>query len=195
MRREWRETSRRREAERRAAQEAAAAEAVRLWEASAPADPQHAYLIRKGLTGEGLRQNGNRLLVPMHDVGGKLWNLQRIAPDGFKAFLKGGRTRGLMCIVGADGSTACLGEGYATMAAVRAATGLPVVAAFSAENLEAVARALRLRWPALDLVICADDDAHLVDHPQIQRNIGVEYARAAAAAVGARLALPVEGGA
>jgi len=191
---EWRETARRREQERRSAQEAAAAEAGRLWDAANPADPGHPYLTRKGLPGEGLRQIGNRLLVPMRDIGARLWNVQRIGPDGFKSFLLGARVSGLLCIVGAGGNTACLGEGYATMGAVRLATGLPVVAAFSGENLEAVARAMRRRWPRLDLIICADDDAHLVDNPNIRKNLGVEYAKAAAAAVGARIALPREGG-
>ena len=194
LQREWRETARRREAEKVKAQGAAAVEAARLWSLGESADPEHPYLVRKGLPGEGLKQKGNRLLVPMRDIEGRLWNVQRIAPDGFKCFLPGGRTIGLLCIIGAGGFTACLGEGYATMAAVRTATGLPVVAAFSGENLEAVARSLRRRWPRLDIVVCVDDDAHLVDHPQIRRNLGLEYAKAAATAVDGRLAIPRKGG-
>lgn len=194
LQREWRATSMRREAERKAAQEAAAVLAVARWSAAGPVDPRHAYLVRKGLTGEGLRQTGNRLVVPMHDATGRLWNVQTIAPDGFKQFQKGGRIEGLLCIIGEGGNRACVGEGYATMAAVRAATGLPVIAAFTGENLLPVARAVRERWPGLDLIFCADDDAHLIDHPQIRKNLGLEYAKAAAAAVGGRLALPREGG-
>lgn len=194
LRREWREASRRRQAERRAAQEAAAVLAVARWASGGPVDPRHPYLVRKGLTGDGLRQTGNRLLVPMHDVAGRLWNVQTIAPDGFKQFQKGARVLGLLCIIGAGGNRACIGEGYATMAAVRAATGLPVIVAFSGENLMAVALGVRRRWRDLDLTFCADDDAHLVDHPTIRKNLGLEYAKAAAAAVGGRLALPREGG-
>lgn len=193
QRTEWRQAAARRAAERRAAQETARQQAQALWSAGRPVSAKHGYLARKDLDGEGLKQSGNALLVPMHDVDGRLWNIQRIYPDGFKSFLKGGRIEGLMCLVGGGGSTLCLGEGYATMAAVRKATGLPVGCAFSGENLGTVARIVRKRWPGLDLVICADDDAHLVDHPKIKKNLGLEYAKAAAAAVAGRLALPPKG--
>ena len=194
QRRQWREMAQKRAQERQEAQRSAAVEARRLWDSSGPAAASHAYLVRKDMTGEGLRQSGDTLLVPMHDVGGRLWNLQRIRPDGLKLFLKGGRTKGLLCLIGEGGNTLCLGEGIATMAAVRRSTGLPVASTFSGENLEPVARLVRKRWPRLDLVICADDDAHLVDHPTIKKNLGLEYAQAAAAAVGGRLAVPPNGG-
>jgi putative DNA primase/helicase len=195
LRRQWREASERRERERKQAQGQAACEAKELWLESSPVSASHPYLVRKGVTGEGLRQWGDMLLVPMHDIGGHLWNLQRIYPDGAKRFLKSGRTKGLFCLVGEGGNTLCIGEGFGTMAAVRAATGLPVASTFSGENLEPVARLVRKRWANLDLVICADDDAHLVDHPMIKKNLGLEYAKAAAAAVGGRLAVPPKGGA
>ncbi len=188
--RQWRAAAERRAKEKFRRQEAAAGEAERLWNASGPLSPEHLYLVRKSMPGEGLRQYGNVLLVPMRDIDGKLWNLQRIAPDGSKRFLFGGRTEGLFFSVGSGGPTLCIGEGIATMAAVRAATGYATTAAFSAENLEPVARLIRKRWPNLDLVICADNDAHLVNHPRIRRNLGVEYATAAAKAVGGRLAIP-----
>lgn len=70
------------------------------------------------------------------------------------------------------------------MAAVRKATGYAVVAALSAKNLEPVARAIRLRWPDLDIIICGDDDSARTP------NIGREAAYAAAVAVGGRVALP-----
>jgi putative DNA primase/helicase len=194
LRREWRETARQRDLARREAQGAAAVLALARWSAAGPVDPRHAYLVRKGLTGEGLRQTGNRLLVPMHDTAGRLWNVQTIAPDGFKQFQRGGRIEGLLCIIGEGGNRACVGEGWATMAAVRVATGLPVIVGFTGENLMAVARSVRERWPTLGLIFCADDDAHLIDHPQIRKNLGLEYAKAAAAAVGGRLAMPREGG-
>lgn len=194
MRREWREAAAKRARERRQGQEAAAVEAERLWSSAGPVLPGHAYLIRKDMDGEGLRQLGRTLLVPMRDVGGRLWNVQRIHPDGFKSFLKGGRTKGLWFLVGEGGNTLCLGEGVGTMAAVRRATGYPVASTFSGENLEPVALLVRKRWSDLDLVICADDDAHLVEHPAIRKNLGLEYAKAAAAAVGGRLAVPPKGG-
>ena len=195
MRREWREAADKRDRERQEAQHAAASEASRLWDSAGAVSPSHAYLVRKDMTGEGLRQLGDTLLAPMRDLDGRLWNLQRIRPDGFKLFLKGGRTKGLVFIVGAGGNTLCLGEGVSTMAAVRRATSFPVGSTFSGENLEPVARLVRKRCPGLDLVICADDDAHLVNHPGINRNLGLDYAKAAAVAVGGRLAVPPKGGA
>jgi len=164
--------------------------AVQLLKRARPADPQHPYLLKKRVGGEGFAQAGNTLLVPMRDAAGRLLNLQRIFPDGSKLFLKGGRTERLMWIVGDPDGVVCIGEGAGTMAAVRRATGHAVVAAFSAKNLAPVARAIASRWVGCDLVICADDDAHLVDHPTIKRNLGLEAALAAAAAVGGRIAVP-----
>ena len=70
---------------------------------------------------------------------------------------------------------------------------MAVVASFSAKNLEPVARAIRGRWPESSITIAADDDAHLLDHPTIKRNLGLDAAVAAAAAVGASIAMPPEG--
>lgn len=190
LQREWREAAQRRESDKlerwRAAQTAARAR----WDGAGPVDPGHPYIIRKAMTGEGLRQRGNRLLVPMHDLDGRLWGLQEIAPDGFKQFQKGARIEGLMCIIGDGGNRLCIGEGTATMKAVRAATGYPVAIAFTGENLEPVARLIRKRWPRLDLIVCGDDDPHLLDNPNIRKNLGVEYATAAALAVCGRLSIP-----
>lgn len=133
---------------------------------------------------EGIGQLGDRLLVPMYDATGRIWNLQRISPDGTKRFLKNGRTCGLFWLAGRVKTAICLGEGVSTMAAVRAATGHPVLAAFSAGNLETVARIWRRARPDLDIVICADDDFHL------PKNVGLEAATTAARAVGGRLAVP-----
>ena len=74
-----------------------------------------------------------------------------------------------------------IGEGVATCAAVRRATGLPVVAAMSARNLPVVAALIHDRQPNLKLIIAADDD-----------EAGVEAARLASARTGALIALPGE---
>lgn len=160
------------------------------WEAASSVDPAHPYLVRKGLAGEALRQSGSRLLVPMCDADGGLWNLQAIDADGGKRFAKGARQQGLHLLVGASGDKVVIGEGWATVAAIRRATGLPVVAAFSSANLMATALAIRDRFPACDIIVAADDDAHLVGHPTIKRNLGVDAATAAAQAVGGRVAMP-----
>jgi putative DNA primase/helicase len=163
----------------------AASEAGRQWEAGSEISTnEHGYLRAKAMSGEGLRVANTMLLVPMQDEAGHLWNLQRIAPDGAKRFLAGGKTHGLFWMPVPPVDRVCVGEGVATMAAVRKMTGYPVVAALSAKNLEPVARVIRQRWPDLDIIICGDDDCARTP------NIGRDAAYAAALAVGGRIALP-----
>lgn len=189
LQREWAAAKEKRLEERRRSEIEAATEAVEIWDQAPLVSHLHPYVEKKGLDCEPLRQSGDKLLVPMFDGQGKLWNLQRIAPDGTKRFLRGGRTDGLFCIIGAftsRGETCCIGEGYATMHAVHKATGHPCVVAFSAKNLAAVARLWNDSRPDLNFIICADDDSHL------DRNIGLEAATAAAEAIGAKVARPLE---
>lgn len=184
--REWADAKQRREEERRASEYEASLDAQDMWSQAALARPDHAYLVKKRLDPSPLRQFGDRLLIPMYDPDGKLWNLQRIASDGSKRFLRGGRTESLFCIIAPERlrDTVCIGEGYATMAAVQRASGHMCVVAFSAKNLLPVARIWSDHRPDLSFIICADNDAHL------ERNIGVEAAHAAAIEIGARLAIP-----
>lgn len=165
----------------------------RRWDNARSADPRHPYLCRKRVAAEGLRQEGNSLLVPMFDAAGDLWNIQAIAPDGSKRFAKGGRQGGLFFIIGPLTPCVLIGEGFATCAAARRATGHMAVVAFSALNLRDVAVTIVGAFPGADIVMLADDDAHLVHHPLIRKNIGLEAARAAALAVGGRVALPPRG--
>lgn len=169
----------------------AAPDAEKLWSEGDRANPAHAYLKTKRLEPFGIRQTGRDLLVPMVDCDLRLWNVQRIRPDGFKLFLKDGRTAGLFWCHAmhlSDGNPSpgplVIGEGFATMGAVHSATGFAVVAALSARNLEPVALAMRGLFPARELILAADDDCHL------PRNIGVEAARRAAQAICAAVALP-----
>lgn len=190
-RRSIREAETARKRERLAAEEAAARCAAELWRNASRTDPAHPYLVAKGLEPFGIRQAGSDLIVPMIDPGFRLWNVQRIRPDGFKLFAKNGRTAGLFWPHGVhliDGRPSAgplvIGEGFATMAAIHTATGFGVAAAMSARNLEPVARALRKLFPGRELILAADDDCHL------PVNLGLETARKAAAAVGGYVALP-----
>ncbi len=171
--------------------------AVDLWEAASPAYCQHGYLATKQLPAAGLRESGRCLLVPMRDTAGRLWNLQRIRTDGVKRYLRDGRVVGLYCPVGrltaptpSGGWTSepvthlLIAEGWATAMALHLSTGLPCAAALSAHNLEAVARALRQKYPRARLTVCADHDP-----------VGIDKARAAAALVRGHLAIPPEAGA
>lgn len=180
-----------RQRERLALEQMAASGAADLWSNASRADAAHPYLIAKGLEPFGIRQSGNALLVPMVDAGFRLWNVQRIRPDGFKLFLRDGRTAGLFWPHGVhmlDGRPSdgplVIGEGFATVATIHMATGHGVAAAMSARNLETVARAMHKLFPAREIVIAADDDSHL------PKNLGLNAARKAAQAIGARIATP-----
>lgn len=157
-----REAIKRAEAERLAERMMAQAEAARICRQrlaqAQSADAGHPYLVRKRIGPERLWQAGNDLLVPMADMAGTVWNVQTIAPDGFKRFAKGAKVKGLCWWAGPPGDRLVIGEGMATMAAVRRATGLPVVAAMTAGNLPAIATAIHARRPDLRLTIAADDD-------------------------------------
>ena len=188
LQREWSEAKAKRQDERQRCENEASAEALEMWQRAAPASADHAYAALKRLNPSPLRQLGDKLLVPMIDAQGKLWNLQRIDNDGTKRFLRGGRTDGLFCLVGyctKRAETVCIGEGYATMAAVHRASGHPCVVCFSAKNMAAVARLWNTARPDLNFIICADDDSHL------DRNVGREAAIAVAEEIGAKLALPI----
>lgn len=177
--------------EREAAQQTAAMVARGIWNNGRQADAAHPYLVRKGFGAFGIRQTGGMLLVPMIDAEFALWNLQRIRGDGTKLFLPSGRTKGLFWPHAAhqadrkasDGPLV-IGEGYSTMAAIHAATGLGVIAAMTARNLEAVAVTMRRMFPGRAIVIAADDDSHLKD------NLGMNEAQKAGRAISAPVATP-----
>lgn len=168
-----------REREKLQAQASAANIARQTLTQAVLADAGHPYLARKRIAPERLWQAGNRLLVPMTDQDGAIWNIQTIAPAGDKRFLKGGRTKGVFWFAGKANDRLVIGEGMATVAAIRRATGLSVIAALSAHNLPTVAALVRAKCPDLSITIAADDDA-----------AGMRAAHIAAEQVGASLALP-----
>lgn len=188
--REAEASRRQREKEKLAIQETVAKESERIWGCAGPADPSHPYLARKRVLGEGLRQDGHFLLVPMHDDDGKIWNIQRISPTGVKRFAKGGRQKGLYFFIGEPTDTILIAEGFSTAASVRRATGFMSVVAFSSGNLKETAVAIDKRFPAAQIIICADDDAHLVANRHIKKNAGIEAAGEAAEAVWGYVAVP-----
>lgn len=177
-----------RDADREQRQQRAQAEALALWAAAPDAEHDNAYLSRKGIKAHGIKSDGGgRLLVPMRDADGRMHSLQRIDQDGGKRFQPGGRVKGCFHLIGQPQAAGPLVicEGYATGASIHEATGgYPVAVAFNAGNLEAVALALRAKYPDAALVLAADDDHRTEGNP------GMSKAQAAARAVGARLAVP-----
>jgi putative DNA primase/helicase len=158
----------------------AARVAAKIWNKAITAPPNHPYLLRKGIHTHGARIHKSALLIPVRE-GATLHSLQFIDGDGTKRFLTGGRKRGCYYSIGKpEGAAAlCIAEGFATGATIRQATGHLVAVAFDAGNLEAVALTLREKFPALPIILCADDDP-----------VGLSHARAAARAVNGRVAVP-----
>lgn len=174
-----------RETEQRQRQIETATLAQRWWRDARRADPDHPYLIAKGVRPHGLRQRSDELLVPLYS-GGQLVNLQRIAPDGSKRFLFGGRIKGCYSPLGqvAADRPLCICEGWATGATLHQDGSYTVAAAMNAGNLKPVALALRARYPGLELILAGDDDRHTEGNP------GRTAANAAAVAAGGQVAFP-----
>jgi putative DNA primase/helicase len=156
-----------------------------LWVNATPADPGHPYLLSKRVQPYGLRQRDQHLLVPLI-YEGRLLNLQHIAPDGAKRFLKGGRVQGCHALLGTLGAGArlYLCEGWATGATLHAATGCPVACAMNAGNLLAAGRQLWQEYPDCELVVAGDDDRLTPGNP------GCSAATEAAVALGCGLIFP-----
>ena len=173
-----------RDAEQAQRQQKAAADASRRWTAAATCT-NHDYLTVKGVKAHLTRVEGGNLLIPMRDTSGKVHSLQTIAPDGTKMFMSGGRVKGCYFSIGKPSDSVIVCEGFATGASIHEATGSAVAVAFNAGNLEAVAVALRGKYPRLKIIVAADDDHQTVGNP------GLTKARAAARAVGGWVAVPV----
>jgi len=197
---------------------AAAVRADAIWAAAGPALDAHPYLVRKGVKAHGLRHTpvwslevidastgeirqitvANALLVPKWARPGVLASLQAIFPSRRnalkkdKVYLQGGRSRGSYHVIGAIGPDTLhvvICEGYATGATIHEATGWPVMVAFDAGNLAAVAAMVRARMPKAVLVLAADNDQYPRDDGAV-RNTGVDAATAAAKECGGILAVP-----
>ena len=134
----------------------AAAERARSILAHARPVASTAYTERKGLpSGAYLTNSTGATLVPIQDENAQTVNIQRIAPDGAKRFLPGGRVSGCFHVLNGK-APAILCEGYATGVTIQAATGREVIIAFSANNLPKVARVLAGRVA----LVAADHDTN-----------------------------------
>lgn len=165
-------------------QQLAAADALKRWTA-ATFCTEHDYLTRKGIKPNGVKIEGDKLLIPMRDTEGTVHSLQTITPEGTKMFLSGGRVKGCYFDIGKLKGVLIVCEGFATGASIHECTSHAVAVAFTAGNLEAVAVALGSKYPALKIIIAADDDLQTPGNP------GLTKAKAAAQAAGGALAVPV----
>lgn len=190
---------------------AAAILAERIYNgASAEGVASHPYITRKGIrvTGEvrvgdytrydGARQIANCLIIPIRNASRKIVSVQAIFPafDTFlerdRDYLAGGEKQGGYFTVGAiskSTETVLICEGYSTGCALHQATGYPVLIAFDAGNLPAVARMARERLPNARVVLCADNDQFKAK--ALGFNQGVKSASEAASLIGGIIAVPV----
>jgi putative DNA primase/helicase len=164
----------------------AKSKAAAIWKAAQPITGDHPYLIAKAIKPHGIRIYRHALVIPIGDNSGEILSLQFIEANGRKRFLSGGQVAKCYFSVGdpTNAPVLCIAEGFATGATIYEATGFPIAVAFSAGNLEAVAQAIREKFSAMYLIICADDDIKSKGNP------GLSKASAAATVVGAKLAIP-----
>jgi len=134
-----------------------AARCSRLWDAM-PETGKSPYLERKWVAAFGIRYHNDSVVIPLHDVTGKLCSLQTIQADGFKHFTTGGKKRGCFHTIGEISDFVIVAEGYATAASIHMATRATCIVAFDTGNLEPVIEALAQKYPDLVITIAADDD-------------------------------------
>lgn len=201
--------------EKRQARVDAAARATSIWDNAKPATNDHPYLLRKNIASINLRQDTNdNLVIPMNYYNKDtkvvtLVNIQTIAPDSEKLFLKGGLVSGAYHLIGNTtmfgGGIVLICEGYATGATIFDAMSysLPVVVAFNANNLIPVAQSIRAQYPDHRIIICADNDSATAvkmrdkdisegkePKPLIEYNAGIYKAKQAAIIVGGEMVTP-----
>jgi len=181
-----------REALQAEARKAAIGKARHYLKGLAPATEENPYLIKKGVKPcSGLRADGADLVVPVIGSDGPI-SYQLIAPKGGKKFASGCPVAGgYFAIRGNDGPL-LVAEGLATGLSLHGATGLTVLCAFSAGNLEAVARTARDWCAERRIIVCADNDNKT--EARTGTNPGIKAATDAARAVDGLLAIPQQGG-
>lgn len=185
-----------REEDLRHRQHEAKQKAQRMWaNAHKPeTSTAHFYTKEKNLFPFGVRVLRGMLLIPVYSPARELVGLQLIGRndngDTYKRFLTGTPIAGSYCTIGkvVASESLAIGEGWATMASVHAATNLPCVVAFSAGNLLSVAQTMRARYPDIKIILCADDDSKT--EQRTGKNTGALEAHKAALAVGGYVAMP-----
>ena len=153
---------------------------------SRPARSLHRYLTRKGVKVFGaVHEFRDALVLPLLDSASELHSLQFIGVAGDKRFLGGGKVAGCFFTVAdkPEGPLAVC-EGYATGATIHESTGFAVTCAINCGNFLAVSIALRKKFPAREIIVCADNDAWTNGNP------GLTKATEAAKTIGARLVAP-----
>jgi putative DNA primase/helicase len=153
----------------------------------------HPYLVVKShLSHEHLQDEKGNLVVPIHDMAGKVWGLQKITETGEKFFEKDCNITGHFHLLGKFNPEhkTYIAEGLATALSIQKAVGIDanVVVAFVANNLPHVAKSIANHQKGSQIIVCGDDD-HKTER-SLGRNPGREKALEAATMVGGLAIFP-----
>jgi putative DNA primase/helicase len=138
----------------------------KFWNLSSPTGESN-YLQRKGVKAHRIRFRENTYgkvaVIPMRDVYGQLRGYQILNGNGSKVFAKRIRINGLFHALKdlIDNVPIGIAESYVTAATCFELLPMPIITAFTSENLEKTAEVLRESYPNSPLVIFADNDKHL----------------------------------
>lgn len=146
----------------------------------------HPYLTRKQIKPHGSYiDKYNALIIPLRNITGSIRTFQRITPEGFKSFLKGGEYQGHFHQFGIIKNKVIICEGFATAASIFEATNIATISAMNSGNLKEVALKIRSKYgEKLQIVIAADNDEFVENNP------GVTYAKKAAKACNGSVVIP-----
>lgn len=192
VRAQFRENARKANEKRKLAYARAAQTANDMWAKAKKADPTHPYLVRKNIKPFGIKQEGNKLLIPVRDENRKLVSLQMISPDGTKMFLKDSRTAGCYHAFGevVAGKPLYVCEGYATAATIHDASGCAAVVSFTANNAFNVGNQMSKHFPKAMMTVVADNDQFTTRADGTPWNPGVDAAMKLAEETGAAIIIP-----
>ena len=155
-----------------------------------------AYLEKKMVSHCGARTKDNILYVPVRDISGKIWGMQKIFANGMKLFMPGTKKKGNFHVIQGkkkleDSEIIYVCEGFATGASINQATDETVIVSFDSGNLEPVSKLIRQAVPNARFVICGDDDRTTRRKDGAPWNPGREAAEKAALAVMGKAVFPV----
>jgi phage/plasmid primase-like uncharacterized protein len=130
-----------------------------------PANPDHPYLVAKGIRPNGALQYKGSLLLPLVDFDGAVWSAQFIQADGRKANSKQSRRGKTFFQLPGATDLIFVTEGFSTGATVHEATGYSVYCAMGLSNVRWLTTELVQRFGSERVVIAADNDAHQANNP------------------------------
>ena len=209
---EWKAEQKRRDEQQKKRRAEAFERVNLLWTNATKPTASHGYLKSKGIDHsfgnirvtdktdfDGFTIPAGILLVPMI-YKGKTVNVQRIDGKGGKRHFPGALVDGAFHLIGGDdydnkkNNTVYVTEGWATGWTIHQATGCTVLVAFYTGGLKPAGQWLAKNHKKAEIVFAADNDRWSTVHRSSELkeipNPGVHFAREAAEAVGAKVAIP-----